>query len=463
MIQKYSEFLRTFYNLVTTKYRILSLSLLAMVLTIFQNPAPGQLWDAATYLDGSLALVSGGDVYNSGGLSTRGVLTPLIYSPTAFMNQIFTNGQLSELLFTGVLVEGAVFAVLISVLLLPRLRSTLFGANPLSSLLVSMLSYFAIRGFAPYSLMDLCAVSTLLAGISLLDKPSNGRFIASGLFLGVSINLRPSYLLIAIAIILASLICGRLSGFFALVGFFVSQVPQLVLNFKTGRKISFLPLDILDTINFTAFSISGFVLRIDSIVYSPRPKGKLHCDPTMVSFVLNEMPSNYGDLFVLYASHPLDSGWFLLQKLGATLLWPVSVPYFEARPVANALFGSITLLVTVIGISRLVLGRNNVGSNNLTKLSVWFVVFGTILNFASNATESRYALPLVLMGVIGISEFLSEFTTLVGLRSRLKSNSTAVISITLICALLLFAGFLGLRNSDSCPTEESFKRALMIP
>jgi len=434
-----------------------------MVLTFFQKPAPGQLWDAATYLDGSLALVAGGGVYNSGGLSTRGVLTPLIYSPAAAMNQIFANGQLSELLFVGVLVEGAVFIALISFFLLPRLRSTLFGANQASSFLVSMLSYFAIRGFAPYSLMDLSAVSTLLAGISLLNKRGNGRFMASGLFLGVCINLRPSYLLIVIAIILASLVCGKLSGFFALVGLFLSQVPQLVLNFKIGRKISFLPIDILDTVNFTAFSISGFVLRIDSIVYSPRPKGNLHCEPTMVSFVLNKVPSNYGDLFVLYASHPLDSGWFLLQKFGATLLWPVSVPYFEARPVANAIFGSMILLVTVIGISRLVLGRNNVGSNNLTKLSLWFVVFGTLLNFSSNATESRYALPLLLMGVIGFSELLSKLTTLVGLRSQLKSNSTAVISITLICALLLFAGFFGLSNSDTCPTEESFKRALINP
>lgn len=434
-----------------------------MVLTIFQNSAPGQLWDAATYLDGSLALVAGGDVYASGGLSTRGVLTPLIYSPAAIMNQIFANGQLSELLFVGVLVEGALFTSLISFFLLPRLRSTLFGANPASAFLVSMLSYFAIRGFAPYSLMDLCAVSTLLAGISLLNKRGNGRFMASGLLLGVCINLRPSYLLIVIAIILASLVCGKLSGFFALVGLFLSQVPQLVLNFKIGRKISFLPIDILDSVNFTAFSISGFVLRIDSIVYSPRPKGRLHCDSTMVGFVLNKMPSNYGDLFALYVSHPLDSGWFLLQKFGATLIWPVSVPYFEARPVANALFGSMTLIVTVIGISRLVLGRNVIGSNNLIKPSVWFVVFGTILNFASNATEPRYALPLVLMGVIGFSELLSELTTLVGLRSRLKSNLTAVISVTLILALLLFAGFFGLSNSDTCPTEESFKRALINP
>jgi hypothetical protein len=35
--------------------------------------------------------------------------------------------------------------------------------------------------------------------------------------------------------------------------------------------------------------------------------------------------------------------------------------------------------------------------------------------------------------------------------------------VTLVCALLLFAGFSGLGNSDTCPTEESFKRALMIP
>ena len=82
------------------------LFLVVVVSTMLQDTAPRIWWDADTYLAGSVSLVSGGEIFNAGGLALRGVLSPIVYSPAAALSKFFGGGFSDSKIYTLVLLQN---------------------------------------------------------------------------------------------------------------------------------------------------------------------------------------------------------------------------------------------------------------------------------------------------------------------------------------------------------------------
>lgn len=446
-----------------SKFRLFLSFLTVTVATSFQDRAPEMMWDAGSYLSGSMALISRGSIYEAGGLVLRGAWTPVVYSPAAAVNQIFRNGEYGEVLYTAVLLQGALLVATISVFLLPTLMQIWFPRNSTSLIVCTLLGYFALKSFAPYSLMDLWAVALVLLAVCLLTRPKFANLFFAGLALGICVNIRPSYLLTVVAVAVASVAYTRFRGLIVLASLIVAQIPQLAVNIFINQRISLFPVD-LRNIARQDLDSAIFVIRYDTIAYRPWAQGaQLFCDPTMTRIALNGFPSSPLDFIKFFLTHPVESGWFYIQKLGAVLLWPTSTPYFELNPSPRLFFGVIILLITTLGISSLVLTRTNSSALNLPRVATIIVIVCALVGFATSHTETRYAVPLVLIGIVGIAGFVGQSIRYGFHRSNIRGGIPTAVAVAAIAVLLAMAGNLGLKNADSCPTVESIKNAQTIP
>lgn len=447
----------------TPKLRSLLLFLAVAAATFFQKPAPALMWDAAEYLRGSMALVSGRDIYVEGGLSFRGVWTPIIYSPAAAVNQIFGHGGYGGGLYVVVLLQGALLVAAVCVLLLPAVLRLWFPQNSISLFVCVTLGYVVLRNFAPYSVMDVWAVALTLLAVCLLARQGVATLLFAGFALGVCVNLRPSYLLTAVAITAVTVTYLRFRGLIILGGLVLAQFPQVVVNWFVNRKMTPFPVDLTSVSSFDT-TLASYVIRHDTIAYRPWAQGgQSFCDPAMVRVALDKLPSNYAELITLFGTNPLSSARFLIQKLGAVLLWPVTVPYFEWIPILNLLFGVVVLLITTLGISGLVLSRTKLSAPTMPQVATLVIIFGVLASFVTNHTETRYAIALVLLGVVGIAGLVGQGVSRGIHRTNIRGGLPAAIAVLTFAVLLSVSGYEGLRHADSCPSAESLKSAQTGP
>jgi len=441
----------------------LLLFLVVTVITFFQQPAPALMWDAAEYLRGSMALVSGGDIYKEGGLALRGAWTPIVYSPAAAINQIFGRGGYGGGLYVVVLLQGALLVAAISVLLLPAVARLWFPHNRTSVVVCAIGGFFVLRSFAPYSLMDTWAIALILLAICLLGRRGFTSLFFAGLAIGVGANLRPSYLLTAVAITVITVVSLRYRGLVIMVGLVVAQIPNVAVNWFVNRRVTPFPVD-LARVSEDLTAIASFAIRYDTIAYRPWALGgQFFCDPTMVRISLSKLPSSSSDLIMLFVTHPVQAGWFLIEKLGAMLFWPITVPYLEQVKVLNALFGIIVVLITTMGISNLALIRTKSPALTLPRVATLVVIGGVLVNLVLYHTETRYGISLVLLGVVGIAGLAGHCAS-GGIRRRdIRGGLPTVIAVLAVAVLLSVSGHQGLQHVDSCPSAESLKNAETLP
>jgi len=422
------------------------------------------MWDAAEYLRGSMALVSGGDIYVEGSLNHRGAWTPIVYSPAATVNQILGRGGYGGGLYVVVLLQGALLVAAISVLLLPAVMRLWFPRNSTSLIVCTTVGYFVLRSFAPYSLMDTWAVALILLAICLLERRDFASLFFAGLAIGVGANLRPAYMLIAVAITAVAIVYLRRRGLVMMVGLVVAQIPQMAVNWFVNRRLTPFPVDLARIVGEWV-GISSFTVRYDSIAYRPWAYGaQLYCDPAMAGIALPRLPSSTSELVTLFATHPLQAGWFIIEKFGAALLWPVTVPYFESIPVLNRLFGVVIVLITTVGISSLVLTRTKSLTPSLSRVAVLIVIVGVLTNTALVITDGRYAISLVLIGVAGLAGLVGQGVSRGIRRTDIRGGLPTVIAVLSIAVLLSVSGHLGLQHADSCPiVDERLQNAETRP
>ncbi len=462
---------RTESTLTTTEpeipeHRSLLLFLAVTAATFFQQPAPAIMFDAFEYLSGSMALVSGGDIYVEGGLNDRGAWTPIVYSPAVAINQILDRGGYGGGLYVVVLLQGALLVAAISVLLLPAVMRLWFPQNSTSLIACATVGCFVLRSFAPYSLMDTWAVALILLAVCLLEQRGGGGIASlffAGLAIGVSTNLRPAYLLTAVAITVITVVYLRYRGFVMMVGLVVAQIPQMAVNWFVDRRITPFPVELFSG-SETLIAPTSFATRYDTIAYRPWAYGgQFFCDPSMVRIALSGLPSSRSELVMVFVTHPLQAGWFFIQKLGAMLLWPVTVPYFEWIPILNLLFGVVIVLITVLGISGLVLTRTKLPTLTLSRVATLIVIAGPLVNLVLFTTETRYAISLVLIGVVGLVGLVGQGVSRCFRRANFRGGLPAAFVVLSIAVLLSVSGNRVLQHADSCPSVESLKNAETRP
>jgi hypothetical protein len=132
-----------------------AITILAAVLGFFvamtAGPAQSFVFDAATYWEGSRALVLGNDWVQAGNLELRGVLTPLIFALPAAVS--FWLGDSTG--GTAVQVWNSVLVAMLGSTVIPLLAAKLGTVHRFTPVLSSVTTSGLLAGFTPYPLMDL--------------------------------------------------------------------------------------------------------------------------------------------------------------------------------------------------------------------------------------------------------------------------------------------------------------------
>ena len=433
-----------------------------VVATCLQKPAPYLINDAESYLNGSVALVSQSDVYQAGYLQLRGAWTPIFYIPAAFVQKIFGTGNDRPIINAAVLLQGALLVALVSVFLIPSVMKIFFPPNLTSLSVSAFLGWLVLRKFALYSLLDLWAVALILMSICLLKRKTILSIFAAGFILGVCSNIRPSYLPFVFASIAVAFFYIHFRALIFFFSFIGAQALQIAVNWRVNHRISLFPID-LSSVSREDFGLSLLVVRFDGVMY-PKPEGGLSfCNPAMVKIALNEMPYNIFEYLLVLARHPISSFWFILEKIGTSLYWPVSAPYFEQRGTVDALFGSMILLITVIGLASLIFIQAPIFSLPFPRLLSFFVITWTLIGLCVNHVETRYALPIVIFGIVGVGGLIGQCFGSGCSRLNIRGRWLSIFGVLTIAALLLTAGYVGLHHTGACATSESLKKAWNLP
>ena len=166
----------------------------------------------------------------------------------------------------------------------------------------------------------------------------------------------------------------------------------------------------------------------------------------MATRVAGREPLTTVELVLTFIQNIPESILFALQKICAALHWPLGTPYNIPDPGLDAAFAIIVTTLTVVGVCAIL--RGAFGMRESRRDERQFVNFllvamalGTILTLVSSATESRFALLLVLVGAIGSAQLLED---LLDLPTRRHARIYVVAGIAVI-AVVVF-GYWGLSH-----------------
>ena len=377
---------------------------------IARNPVWTMLWDADGYMNSAIHWVTGGPHEQvAEQLYYRGFLTSVVYYIPAFIGiKYFEPTQFGTYVFVFVMVQNALIVSWMSSYVLPKIVGLFGHMNNFTVVATSVLGFYALNSFVPYSLMDLWALACLLPVIYLINSEKKTVLGFCGLLLGVCLNLRPSYLF-AIVLLFGSSFCIRkISVLLMLPGLVISQIPQLVYNNKWNDSFSIFPAG-LGKITGRLATFAAYSIRYDTNAYGPyTAKGGISfCDKKMMEIALNVKPESTFETAVLFLQNPGPSTVFLIKKLAAAFWWPVTVPYFEHNPLVNTIYGSLMLLIVTFGLSKLVTAFVR-AEQKKQYLGAFAVLAGFLINMVLYSNETRYGVSVVLIAICGIAIMLNE-------------------------------------------------------
>lgn len=335
----------------------------------------------------------------------RGVLTAFVYTPAALVSA--AGGE--RLAGFAVLLQNAVVLAGLAAFLLPRLVVGERPVTPRARWLGAGLIWLVTAGFAPYPLVDLYPAVGCLVIVVLLRSHRWWPLLLAGLIGGVAVNLRPAYILTVALLLVLALVRHRWPGLLVSVGVVAGLVPQIAFNaivLGVSGAAVFPPES--GELTATQTHLASYVIRYDTL-FGETPQPLFYCSPDMATRLDAPLPTTIGGLASSFLSNMPTSVTFSLEKVGAALHWPLSTPYTVPMPGLDALFALAVTAITVVGCAVLLhaatrrrgaLGRSCTQARY--DLAGFGVVAGsTLLTLVSSATESRFALPLVLVGVVG--------------------------------------------------------------
>jgi hypothetical protein len=422
-------------TLISTETSIKLASFLALfVFLIAQNPVWNMLWDADGYLNSAIHWVTGGPHEQvSEQLFYRGVLSSFVYYIPAFIGiNYFEPTQFGTYIYVFVMVQNALIISWIAAFVLPRITNLIKPVKATTIPLIALLGYYIMKGFAPYSLMDLWAVACIIPVVYMIHSHRRMTMTLSGVLLGVCLNLRPSYLLVIVLLFISALVIKRASLLLMVPGFFVSQVPQILYNKKWYDSFSIFPLG-LGKITGDLATFASYSIRYDTVAYRPFAQGGLSfCDKKMKDIALNSMPESTFETGLLLLQNPGNAFLFIIKKTAAAFWWPVTTPYFEHNPIVNSVFGFFVLAIMVFGVSKVI--KIFVGSSNWRYfLGMFAVIAGFFINLVLYSNETRYGLSVLLIAICGIAIAIDSRW-----RSSNEDSSATYLSKWNIATLIVF-------------------------
>lgn len=434
-------------------------ALLAFTLSVARGPATVFVYDAATYWEGSRALVLFGDWVSAGNLDLRGTLTPLVFAPPAALSVLLGD----ELSASAVLVWNALLLAALGSLALPALLAHLGITHRYAPIVTALLTSGLLGGFAPYPLMDLWATGLALFAVVMLKNRRPLALIVAGLLLGYAGNIRPAMLPLVVLVILAFACIQPKVIWAPVLGVAVAQIPQVLFSWSRLGRISLTPpgTEGLSSIQ----SISGsYLVRYDTL--SPAAQSgspsQYFCSPSMAEAVTNTgYPMNPIELLLKIVAHPIDGFAFFAQKLGATLLWSTSTPYEMGPDSTFSAFGVMVVTIVSIGTclfaARIVMNRPR---RETVSLLLFAGMLGGAITIVLSASETRFGAPLVAFSIVGaVACFYGSLHKANDLSSK---SLVIVLLLAMSCGLLLvYSGIAGL-SYPLPPGDGSVESCLLL-
>ena len=351
-------------------------------------------WTAARSVVGSVAGAPGGY------WDLRGVLTSLVYAPAAAFSAVIgpRDGRFA------VLLQNAVVLGWLAAFLLPRIVERSHALPVRGRWICAVLTWIALAGFAPYPIMDIYAVIACFVVVSLLQRGGYIALAAAGIAAGVAINLRPAYLVVLAMIAVVALVWRRVPGLLFIAGAILGVAPQLIFNVIRSGKWSFSP-PLASTLVSVQTSSAAYLVRYDTIGGARVPQ-QSYCSPQMARAIGDHVPTTMRALGSTFLQHVPTASLFSLEKVAASLHWPVSAPFGNPTAGVDAVFAFFVTAVVVVGVGALVVSA--VRDHESWTPARWehaavllAVLVGTIVTIAGSAMETRFALPLVFLGIMG--------------------------------------------------------------
>lgn len=394
------------------------------------------VYDAAQYWAGSVALVSGGDAVAAGVLQMRGALTSVVYVPPALVSAVFGP----ESAAWTVLAWNALLAAFLCVFLLPRIAGLVArDASPHVRLWISALvGGVIVSGFSRFPLLDVWAVALALLGLYGMATGRRWWIVAlSGFSLVFAANVRPAYLApVLIAGVLLLFARPRVVPW-ALPGAAVGAVPQLILNVAAMGTWSLVPIGTSALLNVQA-TYATFATRYDTVLAPDHFPGQFYCDPAFATLQLgDEKPTSAIGVLLSAFRHLPDSIGFFSGKAAASLHWSFSTPYEHPPGPGTSLMALLVIGVSAAGIVALVRLLTRSGTARSTRLTILSLIgfwVGAIGTLVLSTPETRFAIPLVLIGLIGLLAAIPSPLRF----SRPAAGTVIAVVIAIALAVVLF-------------------------
>lgn len=405
--------------------------------TLARGPGPFK-WDAAHYWAATQAMVGALPAVPAGYWELRGIFTPFIYAPAAALTRIVGDQHAGW----AVVLQNSIVLAAAGVFLLP---AVLRIWRPVTTPLVvigAILLWVVTSGFAAYPLVDIYPALAIVGLFVLVRSDRRWVLAVAGVLAGIAMNIRPAYLLVIILVVITVVIWKRVLGVLFAAGVAVALLPQIVMNvIRTG---SWNPLPTgSDALVTLQAGFAAYVVRYDTMIGDESAR-QFYCSPEMARLVGDHPPQSAGELAVTLLQTVPTSLLFSFEKVSASLFWHSITPYSAAVRPIDVVFGVSISLVAVLGIvalffaaTRRVDGRRD--GFGVTMLAA--VITGTALTLVSSATETRFALLLVLLGIVGLT-----VTAGVPLRETWRTGRWWIAAGVLAATVVLAAGAVGLAH-----------------
>jgi len=339
-----------------------------------------------------------------------------------------------------------------SIVLLPWVLRAWVPVTPLMVCACGALTWLTVRRFAPYPLVDLWAAALMLAALVALQRRTAIGLMGAGVLAGAAFNVRPAYLLPLLLVLGVVLLSRRLAGLWFAAGTVVALVPQFLVNLGRGGSWTPWPPDML-WLTQTQASLASFVVRYDTILLTEGDPRQVFCSPSMATAVGDHPPGSTGELAVFYLQNLPQSIVFVAEKVAAVLHWPLSGPYAAPTGAGDLMFALLVTVVTVVG--AVSLARAHTQAQTLAQtlaqttrgfrpapVAAWAagaVWLGSLITIITASPETRFAVPLVLLGVAGCA-------ALVGGRPSRRWNRRWIAGAGMAVAVVFAIGLLGLSH-----------------
>lgn len=421
---------------------VLAAGALVFLLQFIHGPASTFVYDAAQYWAGSLQLIAGGDVSTAGVLNIRGALTPLVYVPPATVAGLLGEGSWVWV----VLIWNALLAAVLCTLVLARLAELIVpGQLPSHVWTCALLGGLLLSFFARFALLDVWALAA--AAVSLLLISGRRKwwlYVLGGLFAAVAADLRPSYLL-PLILGIGVVLLGRVRAIaLVAVGALIGALPQSIYNLAHGGSWVPVPTATSGLIGVQSAQ-AVYSVRYDTVLDPARNPQQWYCDPALASLVTSE-PTPTSPLTVAGSlfSHIPDSLWLGLKKIGASLQWSWGTPYESSPGDGTSAIAVVVVLAAAlgaVGLLRSALIKTPTGGR-LTAAALLAFWLGAAATLVLSTPETRFALPLVAVAVVGVAALVATATT----HRRWWTAMLWLLAALVLCALMLWAGARGLAH-----------------